>query len=199
MIKLNFTTMINPSKIVLDKTEVARRQLGAAIDLWFADGEPVAIHTLACAAHEVLASLLKKQGKSTLMFDPAHYQPGCAGEARKMLHKHYNFFKHADHNEATIEFPVGVTEIYLLMAAEGWRELVGSRQPVHFAFWAWCYMHHPEIMKLRDNQTGAPMDPLPTEMVQEFITLPKEQFRMLTIMAFNRDASHGVVAKLGKY
>lgn len=194
------TTMIDSSKITLDKTEVARRQLSAAIDLWFADGEPVAIHTLACAAHEVLATLLLKQGKSSLMFDPKHYNPGFAGEVKKALHKHYNFFKHADRDaDATIEFPVGITEVYLLIAADGWRELSGSREPIHFAFWAWCYMHHPEIVKLNDRQTGIPMAPLPTEIVQEFITLSKKQFKMLTIMAFNRDVSERGGANFSNY
>lgn len=186
--------MINSSKITLDKIEVARRQLGSAIDLWFADGDPVAIHTLACAAHEVLAALLKRQGKSTLMFDPIWYQPGYAGEVKKALHKHYNFFKHADQDaDASIEFPVGITEVFLLMAADGWRDLVGVREPSHFAYWSWCYIHHPDVVKLNDRQNGTPMERLPDEIVNNFITLPKKQFRILTMEAFRLNALNAVV------
>ncbi len=188
--------MITPNKIALNKTEVARRQLGTAIDLWFNDGEPVAIHTLACAAHELLASLLKKQGKSALMFDPAYYNPGFAGEVKKALHQHYNFFKHADKDaEAGIEFPVGLTDMFLLMGIEGWRDLVGKREPSHFAYWFWNMVHNPEIMKLRDRQSGEPM-PIPSEVVREFITMPKKQFKMLSIIAFEQDTSGGWFSSL---
>ena len=191
------TTMLDDSKITLNKTEVARRQLAAAMELWFADGEPVAIHTLACAAHEVLAALLKKQGKPALMFAPEYYQPGCAGLVRKALHEHYNFFKHADKDVLdTIEFPLGITEIFLLMCGEGWRELVGSREPVHFAFWAWCLLHHPELVRLNDRQTGLPMEPVPDFVREEFVTLPKQQFRVLTIGAFSQQSPQEVLAKL---
>ena len=178
------------TKITIDKTEAARRQLGTAIDLWFNHSEPVAIHTLACAAHELLATLLKKQGKPALAFDPSHYKPGCAGLMKKVLHQHYNFFKHADKDaDAKIEFPIGITEMFLMMAIEGWRDLMGKREPSHFAYWSWHMLHNPEIMQLRDRQTGEPMQGVPIEVVREFITVPKRQFKMLSIMAFEQDAS----------
>lgn len=186
------TQMITPIKITIDKTEAARRQLGTAIDLWFNDSEPVAIHTLACAAHELLATLLEKQGKSALAFDTSLYRPGYAGEVKKALHKHYNFFKHADRDtDARIEFPVGITEMFLLMAIEGWRDLMGKREPSHFAYWSWHLIHNPEIMPLNSRETGQPMPGLPSEVRREFGAVPKKQFKMLCIMAFEQDASGG--------
>lgn len=192
--------MITPTKITIDKTEAARRQLGTAIDLWFNDSEPVAIHTLACAAHELLATLLEKQGKSALAFDPSLYKPGSAGEVKKALHKHYNFFKHADRDtDAKIEFPIGITEMFLLMAIEGWRDLMGKREPSHFAYWLWHMIHNQEIMQLRDRQTGAPLPSVPTEIVREFISIPKRQFKMFSIMAFEQDVSGGWFSSLGRF
>ncbi|MBE7493771.1 MAG: hypothetical protein HS117_02380 [Verrucomicrobiaceae bacterium] len=174
------------TKITLDKREVAKRQLNAAINLWFDDGEPIAVHTLACAAHELLASLLQKAGKKPLMFDASLYQPGYAEEARRMWKKHYNFFKHADRDpDSLIEFPTAVTDIFLLMAVEGWRELVGEREPIHFAFWAWCVIRFPNLMQMKDAEGERMLfevkkDPLNLK------TVPKSLFRKLFVSAFDQ-------------
>lgn len=192
--------MLDQTKISLDKKEVARRQLAAAMELWFADGEPVAIHTLACAAHEVLAALLKKQGKPALMFDPERYRPGCAGIVKKALHRHYNFFKHANSDpDAEIEFPVGIAEVFLLISVEGWRTLVGSREPIHFAFWFWCLIHHSELMPLNDRQTGVPLEPIPNEKKRLFIGMPKRQFLTMATSAFNGDEPSEVLSMLNAH
>jgi hypothetical protein len=45
----------------LTKLDVARRQLQTAITLWFTDGDPVSIHTLAFAAYEIIHVISKKQ------------------------------------------------------------------------------------------------------------------------------------------
>ena len=49
---------------VVSKLEAARRQLETAVRLYFASQDDVAIHTLAAAAHQVLADLKKAQGGS---------------------------------------------------------------------------------------------------------------------------------------
>ena len=187
MIKLNpQTDMTALTKITLEKREVAKRQLNAAINLWFDDGEPIAVHTLACAAHELLASLLQKAGKKPLMFDASLYQSGYAEEARRMWNKHYNFFKHADRDpDSLIEFPTAVTDIFLLMAVEGWIELVGEREPIHFAFWAWCVIRFPNLMQMKDAEGermlfGVKKDPLNLK------TVPKSLFRKLFVSAFDQ-------------
>jgi hypothetical protein len=45
---------LDETKITISKFDAARRQLNTAITLWFADGDPVAIHTLAYAAYEII-------------------------------------------------------------------------------------------------------------------------------------------------
>jgi len=52
----------NPPTLHINKLDAAKRQLRAAIRLWFDDGDPVAIHTLAHASHEIIHSLFKKKG-----------------------------------------------------------------------------------------------------------------------------------------
>src|SRR5438045_7911123 len=46
----------------ITKLEAAVRQLRAAILLYFSNGDEVAIHTLAFAAHEILRQLAKARG-----------------------------------------------------------------------------------------------------------------------------------------
>jgi hypothetical protein len=41
----------------VSKTDVAKRQIETAIRLWFFSGDPVSIHTLAAAAHQILHDL----------------------------------------------------------------------------------------------------------------------------------------------
>jgi len=47
-------------KSKLSKLNVAKRQLETAIKLYFNDNDPVSIHTLACAAREILSDLNEK-------------------------------------------------------------------------------------------------------------------------------------------
>jgi hypothetical protein len=57
--------------IKISKLAAARRQLATAIELWFIDGDPVAIHTLAFAAFEVIRTISKKRNpnRRKLLFD----------------------------------------------------------------------------------------------------------------------------------
>jgi hypothetical protein len=57
------------SLITVSKLDAAHRQLRTAIRLWFMDGDPIAIHTLACAAHDIIHTLFKRKGLKGLIFD----------------------------------------------------------------------------------------------------------------------------------
>jgi hypothetical protein len=134
------------SRLKLSKLNVGRRQLDAALDLWFSDYDPIPVHTLAAAAHEIFADICKHRGLPALMFDPALYRPGKAGVARTVLHKHYNFFKHANSDpEAFIDFPTELTEGFISMAIAGWRDLGGDRREIDEAFLINLLMRQPEI------------------------------------------------------
>ena len=49
-------------KVAITKLDAARRQLWVAISLWFQDGDEVAIHTLACAAHQIIHDINQHRG-----------------------------------------------------------------------------------------------------------------------------------------
>lgn len=52
------------SRIQISKLEAAKRQRDTAIKMWFADGDPVSIHTLAAAAHQIINDVNEKIGET---------------------------------------------------------------------------------------------------------------------------------------
>jgi hypothetical protein len=136
-------------RLKLTKLDVARRQLDAALEMWFSYYDPVPIHTLASAAHEVFAYLCKNKGLSPLMFDPTLCRPGKAGLAKSILHRHYNFFKHANTDpDGTTDFPPEISETFIYMGIEGWRALGGERQELDDAFMLNFLMRHPDAHRV---------------------------------------------------
>jgi len=63
----------------MTKLEAAQRQLTTAIRMFFADGDPVAVHTLACAAREIYEKHCRK-AKQGRMFD--FLQAGNPGQKK---------------------------------------------------------------------------------------------------------------------
>src|ERR1700730_14381745 len=56
-------------KIKITKLDAARRQLRIPIRLWFDDDDPIAIHTLTAAAHDIIHTLFRRKGLKNLLFD----------------------------------------------------------------------------------------------------------------------------------
>ena len=54
---------------IITKMEAAHRQLGVAIRLWFEDGDQIAIHSLAAAAHQIIHDLNRRKKGPALLFD----------------------------------------------------------------------------------------------------------------------------------
>ena len=83
--------------ITISKLDAARRQLRTAMTLWFGEGDPVSIHTLANAAYEVIHVISKKRNKyrHDLLFDSDLIKDEYRGEFNKLIKKPGNFFKHA--------------------------------------------------------------------------------------------------------
>lgn len=77
--------------LTVSKRSAAVRQLETAIKLWFTEGDPVAIHTLAVAAHDCLHAMGMAMDKASAIQGWINSQSkafqDCAHEAQ-------NFFKH---------------------------------------------------------------------------------------------------------
>ena len=91
----------------IGKLEAAHRQLSTAIELWFNNGDIVSIHTLACAAHQIIHDLNSKQGGRDLIYDSIIIKDEYRNEACRLLREHMNFFKHADDDpDSEIDCPL---------------------------------------------------------------------------------------------
>jgi hypothetical protein len=130
--------------MLVTKIDAARRQLEAAIELYFAGRDPVAVHTLAAAAEGVLAGLLEGLGR------PNELLQQIMPEHRKMvlrkMREAQNFFKHADRDaDAVLEFEPDSTEVVLFMACRSHAELAKNTTPMVCMTW-WMLLHHPDLL-----------------------------------------------------
>jgi hypothetical protein len=136
------------SHLKIAKLEAAKRQLETAILLYFNDKDPISIHTLVGAAHEVIADLNKKAGGSPLILEGAMIKNEYKREFLKVIREAKNFFKHADkdHDE-TVDFNPEVNDFYLLDACEGYQLLTGEKNPYFIIYRGWFHYIHPGLIK----------------------------------------------------
>lgn len=95
----------------VNKEEAAISQLSSAIYLWFHDGDPVSIHTLAAAAHDCFHWMVKHKGKPSLLREwMAQQNKGM----QKRIADAQNFFKHG-HKwlTGTVNYPVIYGELLM--------------------------------------------------------------------------------------
>jgi hypothetical protein len=116
----------------ITKLEAAQRQLTTAIRMFFADGDPVAVHTLACPAREIYEKHCRKAGQGR-MFDLL--QAGNRGRAEKelwnLLNAARNLFKHeGDSLDQSIEFDDTMNDFAILSACTDCATLCSLNQPV---------------------------------------------------------------------
>ena len=133
-------------RIRVGKLDAARRQLEAAIALWFSDGDPVSILTLAFAAYEVIHVISKKRdpNRRDLLFDSAIVKDEQRSNFNKWIKATPNFFKHANNDgEAVIEFHPSLAEMFLMFATLG-VELCGERKnTAEIAYFWYLQITHP--------------------------------------------------------
>jgi hypothetical protein len=83
-------------KTPISKLEAALRQLETAIILWFNHGDPISIHTLASAAHQIIYDINKARKGPAMSPDSDIVKPEHLSEWRRILKAAPNFMKHAD-------------------------------------------------------------------------------------------------------
>ena len=140
------------------KTDAARRNLAAAIRLFFERGDPIAIHTLGAAAQTIIREVAKSRGlkHTSLLHDHPHIRP----EARKVwidiLNTPRNFFKHADKDpNGTLIFDPANNEMLLLDAAITLSEIDERHLSEANVFVGWFTTANPGLRSvISNNQIG---------------------------------------------
>lgn len=118
--------------------EAANRQLVTAIKLFFANGDPIAVHTLACAAREIYEKHCKA-ADITRTFDYVKDSNAHLSEKQlwNILNGPRNFFKHpADHLNDSIEFSDEYNDFMILSAVHDHGMLKGQDQSLEMQTYA---------------------------------------------------------------
>jgi len=111
--------------MIITKLDAARRQMDAAIGLYFDEGDEVSIHTLVGAARLLIANLSSAAKQETIL--EKFIRPEKLLEFEKAIRAPQNFLKHADKDpDATLDLDPHATELLLLIEVEAYRGLTGG-------------------------------------------------------------------------
>lgn len=140
----------------ISKLDAVRRQLETAIRLYFSNGDPVSIHTLAAAAYNITRDINKKMGSSPLLIKELFLKcvrEGHEEEVRKKLNEAENFFKHAERDhQAVIDFNPELSEMFVLEACSAYYKLRGEFPPLFKLFQSWFIANHQDLFSFPDEQ-----------------------------------------------
>jgi hypothetical protein len=149
--------------IKIPKLEAARRQLDTAIALFFQSGDAVSIHTLACAAYDVIDNVNRCRGrKETFVKGRYPKLPGKMSVAT--INSVQNFFKHADRDpEGELEFFPEMTEPIIADACRTYVDMTGESVAIFHCFLWW--------FKSRDGMAGFDFPPEKFALLQDLLDL----------------------------
>jgi hypothetical protein len=134
---------------IITKLEAAKRQLNCALELFFDEKDTVSIHTLACAAHQVIYDINRDQNGPELLFDYQDTSDSNEKVTKKLLHSQYNFFKHADNDPCPncgIRFSSDISEIFLLSSVIGIYYLEGTINGLQRAFINYIHVNNGDFL-----------------------------------------------------
>jgi hypothetical protein len=139
--------------MTLDKTQVARRQLGTALALFIEDLDPVSVHALACAGGEVAEYLAVKSGGHPFSGHAlATFRSTTLREIRRIRNQFWNSFKHATTRDAQPRIDEDLLERFTDVQNDhalfvGWYDyvLATKTMPIEAqAFQAWYFALYPD-------------------------------------------------------
>jgi hypothetical protein len=112
------------TNIKLSKLTAARRQLNTGIVLWFSEADPVSIHTLVAAAHEIIHAIFKRRGQEDLLFDNLRVKDEHRNAWIASIRRNANFFKHADRDpDGVLDFDPSVNDMHMLYCIIGLKRM----------------------------------------------------------------------------
>ncbi len=138
------------------KIEVARRQLCTAIRLFFERRDPIAVHTLVAAGHQIVTDLGNAVGVVGLLKGS-----GQPAEHLRALNYAANFFKHADKDaegRVNIEPLAKLTAEFLMDAVVLLQRLTGELPIEGKVFWTWFVTKHRELFEGSGEATQRMID-----------------------------------------
>lgn len=157
----------------LTKLNAAKREINAAIRMFFIEEDPIAVQAVAAGGLQIISDLASKKGVSVGIesFLDAIIEER-RDEFRQLMRKPQNFLKHADRKDdenAVLEFNVESVEIYLLLASQAFQTFTGRHTPETRIFYNWFLIHNPSVIA-----DGDPLAHLAYVKVENGIELNKQ-------------------------
>lgn len=141
--------------LTISKLDAAKRQLETVIRMYFNSGDPVAMHTLAAAGHNVINDVNEKRDKVPMLFNGAmleHVKPEYHKAVCRKISEAANFFKHADRDhDSQYDFNPDLTEFYIMDACNTYTELTGELPPLFQIFRGWIMLSHPDYFNFPED------------------------------------------------
>ena len=137
------------AKLRISKIDAARRQIDSAIGLLFEGGDPVAVHTLACAGWRILRDLCEKRGTPAHLANKMLIRPGMEQKFWARLSRAANFFKHADRDADEILDTVEeeANDVVLFMATQSYVDLGYQLTAEMETLCTWFIVMNPDLMR----------------------------------------------------
>ena len=166
---------------IVDKLGAAQRQLKTAIWMFFEQKDPVAIHSLAWAAYQILIDLCElKEIEREIEDSSILREMGKLHEVITAMRKPHNFFKHsAIDPDSTVKFFPDSNYPLLLMSSQYFLKLTGDLFLEGRVLKIWFCIKHPERTP-PEWQAGVSkmfetISPNDYEFFLEFLTKNKHQ------------------------
>jgi hypothetical protein len=161
--------------IIVGKLDAARRQLETAAILYFNELDLVSVHALAAAAYEVVETIAKKRGRSTLIQRSLldFLTDDLVKEARKAIRSPQNFFKHADKDlDEQLELDPAFTEYIMLDAMVTYAQITGEKPILFNAFSGWFILQKPKGL----TRTPKVQETLRLKAQKKFEDMSRQEF-----------------------
>jgi hypothetical protein len=135
----------------ITKLDAAQRQLETAVSLFASGGDPVAIHGLALAAHEVLRGLNHAGGGSPMLSEAAALvglDPSQAEIVVTRARRARNFIKHADKDPtSSFDFDPEDVECFLYEACAKHHDLAARWSRPIKTYVCWFIAQRPNLFR----------------------------------------------------
>jgi len=136
--------------VTITKIEIAHRLLKTAIELWFANSDPIPIHTLSAAAYQIVHDLNSHNKGPELLFDTKLIKNEYRADFTSAFKKVSNFMKHAERAKGdkfkSIEFTPELNEQFILFTIFGLKYLKENLIAEEIAFERWQMFQNPNLL-----------------------------------------------------
>ncbi|TXI37096.1 MAG: hypothetical protein E6Q51_04135 [Methylophilus methylotrophus] len=135
-------------ELTLSKTDVVRRQLNTGIRMFIFDWDPVALHTVVSAGHEVARDLAHSTGIKKSIKDSPLLSESERKKFIDAVNYPQNFFKHADRDpHSRMAFRYRLIPLFILDAVMQYIAIGEESTHEMKVFLIWVQLKYPSLLR----------------------------------------------------